>query len=83
VVGSEQKKWKDSERGLRAVGEDILFKFMARERRKKYIKRSLRRLDSELPLQNYLTPFESSLDLNRDFHGISYIISIRGYMEVY
>jgi hypothetical protein len=29
--------------GLCAVGEDILFKFRARERRKKYMKRSLRK----------------------------------------
>jgi hypothetical protein len=65
------------------VGVDILFKFTAREKRKKYMKGVYANLDSKLPLQNYLTLFESLLDLNRDFQGISYIISIRGYMEVY
>jgi hypothetical protein len=57
VVGPEQKKWKDSERGLCAVGEDILFKFMARERRKKYIKRSLRRFRFGIAFAKLLDAF--------------------------
>ena len=57
MVGPEQKKWKDSERGLCAVGEDILFKFMARERRKKYIKRSLRRFRFGIAFAKLLDAF--------------------------
>jgi hypothetical protein len=66
--------WKGSVRWVK-----IYFSSLGREREEINIRKGVyANLDSELPLQNYLTLFESLLDLTRNFQGISYITSIRG-----